>query len=69
MSNSIETINPFTEEKIKKYNLLTHGEAKLALENAEQSFNKWKLVDVAERAKLALSLARVVKLNPKVSKR
>jgi len=63
MSNSIETINPFTEEKIKEYNLLTHGEAKLALENAEQSFNKWKLVDVAERAKLALSLARVIEDN------
>ncbi|ARD44283.1 NAD-dependent succinate-semialdehyde dehydrogenase [Colwellia sp. PAMC 21821] len=65
MSNSIETINPFTEKKIKEYTLMTHDEAKGAVENANECFNKWKLVDVAERVKLANSLARVIKDNEK----
>lgn len=63
MSNSIETINPFTEEKLKKYSLLTHQEAKDAVDNANQCFEEWKLVPVAQRAKLANTLAKVIEDN------
>lgn len=63
MSNSVETINPYTEEKLKKYSLLTHQEAKNAVEKANQCFQEWKLVSVAKRAKLANALATVIENN------
>jgi succinate-semialdehyde dehydrogenase/glutarate-semialdehyde dehydrogenase len=63
MSKSVETINPFTEETLKEYSLLTHQEAKDAVENANKCFAEWKLVPVAQRAKLANSLAKVIEDN------
>jgi succinate-semialdehyde dehydrogenase / glutarate-semialdehyde dehydrogenase len=63
MSKSVETINPFTEETLKEYSLLTHQEAKDAVENANKCFEEWKLVPVAQRAKLANSLAKVIEDN------
>jgi succinate-semialdehyde dehydrogenase/glutarate-semialdehyde dehydrogenase len=63
MSKVIETINPFTEEKLKEYTLLSLDEANNAVVNADNCFAKWKLVTVAERAKLANSLAKVIADN------
>ncbi len=63
MSKVIETINPFTEEKINEYTLISYEEAEKAVENANNCFNEWKLVTVAERAKLANSLAKVLADN------
>jgi len=63
MSKSVETINPFTEETLKEYSLLTHQEAKDAVEDANKCFEEWKLVPVAQRAKLANSLAKVIEDN------
>jgi succinate-semialdehyde dehydrogenase/glutarate-semialdehyde dehydrogenase len=63
MSNIVETINPFTEKKLKEYTLMSHQEAKNAVENANVCFHTWKLVPVAERAKLANALAKVIENN------
>lgn len=63
MSNSIETINPFTEEKLTTYSLISHQAAKDAVNNAEECFNQWKLLPIAKRAKLAKSLAKVIEEN------
>lgn len=63
MSKSVETINPFTEQTLKEYSLLTHQEAIEAVENADKCFDEWKLVPIAQRAKLANSLAKVIEDN------
>lgn len=63
MSNSIVTINPFTEKKLKEYTLMTHKEAKDAVVNSNQCFDEWKLVPVSERANLAKALAKVIEEN------
>jgi len=63
MSNSIETINPFTEQTLNTYHLMSYQEAETAIENAHQCFEEWKLVPVAERAKLANALADVIEEN------
>ncbi|MDN2662278.1 NAD-dependent succinate-semialdehyde dehydrogenase [Psychromonas sp. 14N.309.X.WAT.B.A12] len=63
MSNSIQTINPFTEKQLKEYTLMSHQEAKNAVSNADDCFDEWKLVPIAERAKLANKLAEVIEEN------
>ncbi|WP_413693183.1 NAD-dependent succinate-semialdehyde dehydrogenase [Psychromonas sp. KJ10-2] len=63
MSNSIQTINPFTEKQLNEYSLLSHDEAKDAVANANDCFEEWKLVPIAERAKLANKLADVIEEN------
>lgn len=63
MSKVIKTINPFTEETLKEYTLMSYDEAKEAVQNADHCFEKWKLVTVAERAELANSLANVLADN------
>ena len=63
MSNSIVTINPFTEKKLKEYTLMTHKEAKDAVVNSNQCFDEWKLVPVSERVKFAKALAKVIEEN------
>ncbi|MBB1273113.1 NAD-dependent succinate-semialdehyde dehydrogenase [Psychromonas sp. SR45-3] len=63
MSNSIVTINPFTEQKLKEYTLMTHNEAKNAVVNSSECFEQWKLVPISERAKLAKALAKVIEEN------
>jgi succinate-semialdehyde dehydrogenase/glutarate-semialdehyde dehydrogenase len=57
MSNTRQKINPYTEETLKEYTLLSQQEAENAIENANNCFANWKLVPVEERAKLALALA------------
>ena len=63
MSNSVKTINPFTEQKLKEYTLMTHQEAVNAVEQSDQCFDQWKLVSVGNRAKLANELAKVIEDN------
>ncbi|GAA0819342.1 NAD-dependent succinate-semialdehyde dehydrogenase [Colwellia asteriadis] len=63
MSNSIETINPFTEKTLKRYTLMTHQEAEVCVEKANECFEEWKLVSVAQRVKLANALAKVIEEN------
>ena len=63
MSNSVKTINPFTEQKLKEYTLMTHQEAVNAVEQSDKCFDQWKLVSVGNRAKLANELAKVIEDN------
>jgi len=63
MSNTVETINPFTEKKLQTYSLLSHQEAKEAVGKADERFNQWKLVPLAERAELSNALAKVIQDN------
>jgi len=63
MTNSIQTINPFTEKKLKEYTLMNHQEAKDSVKNAHECFNEWKLIAVADRAKLAKALAKTIEKN------
>ncbi len=57
MCKTSETINPYTEEKLKTYNLLSSQEANQAVDNAHTCFKQWKLTTIEERAKLAMALA------------
>ena len=63
MTKQIKTINPFTENIIKEYTLLSEHEARGAVDKAHACFETWKLVSVKERAELALKLADVIEAN------
>lgn len=60
MSNSIQTINPFTEKTIKEYHLMDLEGAENAVEKSDDCFAQWTLVSVKERIKLANALAEVI---------
>jgi len=63
MSNSIQTINPFTEETLNEYNLMDLQGAKNAVNKSNDCFAEWKLVPVKQRIKLANALAEVIEKN------
>lgn len=63
MSNSVFTVNPLTEEKIREFSLLSKEEAIASVDKAHQCFESWKLVSVKERAALALKLANIIEAN------
>lgn len=60
MTNTVTTINPYTEHPIKEYRLLDEKAAQQAVDNADKCFQSWKLVSIKERAALALNLAKVL---------
>lgn len=63
MDNTAKTINPFTEETLNTYNLLSEQEAQNAVENAHTCFESWKLKTVKERGKLAFKFADILEEN------
>jgi succinate-semialdehyde dehydrogenase/glutarate-semialdehyde dehydrogenase len=63
MSDSVQTINPYTEETIKEYSLLSEKEASASIDSAHECFESWKLVSVKERAALAMKLADVIEAS------
>ncbi|CAM3653629.1 NAD-dependent succinate-semialdehyde dehydrogenase [Rheinheimera salexigens] len=63
MTTSITTINPFTEQPIQEYTLLSTKDAEQAIDNADTCFQTWKLTSLAERGKLANKLAKVLEDN------
>ena len=52
MSTTIQTINPFTSNQIKTYNLFKASEIESALDNAEKAFFNWKKIEISKRTKL-----------------
>ena len=60
MANSTTTINPFTEQPIKSYDLLSNAAAERAIDNADKCFASWKLTPLAKRAELAEKLAQII---------
>lgn len=63
MSKTSETINPYTEEKLQTYQLLSLQEANNAVDNADTCFQDWKFKPIEERAKLASALADTIEKN------
>ncbi|MFT2089902.1 NAD-dependent succinate-semialdehyde dehydrogenase [Paraglaciecola sp. 2405UD69-4] len=63
MSNSIQTINPFTEAPLQNYSLLSASEAESAVNHADDTFQNWKLVPLSKRVKLANALAEQIEHN------
>jgi len=57
MSNTVDTINPATEEKLQSYTLLNTEEANQAVDNAHEAFTQWRKTSLAERSKLLNALA------------
>ncbi len=57
MSNTVETINPATEQTLKKYTLLSTDEAKKAVDASHDAYTSWRKTSFAERSKLFNALA------------
>lgn len=58
--SSVTTTNPYTEQTIKSYQLLSETDAKNAVENADECFKQWRRTSIAHRAELAMKLADVI---------
>jgi|GEM_PF-2760680 len=63
MSNTITTINPYTEKNIETFTLLTQDQAKQKVDHADEAFQKWKLTSLDERCTLANKLADIIEKN------
>ncbi len=63
MSNTITTVNPYTEKNIKTFTLLTQEQAKNQVDSAHKAFLKWKLTSLDERCSLANKLADTIEKN------
>jgi len=63
MTKTSKTINPFTEQQLQEYTLLTEQQANDAVDNAHSAFDKWRKVPLSERSKLSLKLAEVIRNN------
>lgn len=63
MSNTVETINPYTEQKLQEYTLMSQQEAENAIVNANECFKEWKLLSVSVRSELANNMAKVIEDN------
>jgi len=57
MSNTVTTINPATEQKIQTYTLLSQQEAEQIVEKSHETYLKWRLSSMSERAKCLNKLA------------
>jgi succinate-semialdehyde dehydrogenase/glutarate-semialdehyde dehydrogenase len=57
MSNSVTTVNPFTEKNLQEYSLLTKSQAEEHIRLADECFQSWKLTSLSERSKLLNALA------------
>ena len=63
MSNTSTTYNPFTEEPIKEYQLMSKQDADNAIDNAHLCFESWRHQALKYRCALAANLADVIERN------
>ncbi|GAC12835.1 NAD-dependent succinate-semialdehyde dehydrogenase [Aliiglaciecola lipolytica] len=63
MTNTTQTINPYTEQVIQTYQLLNAKQANAAIDNAHKAFLSWKKVSKEKRAEQVLNLAKVIRDN------
>lgn len=56
-----ETVNPFTEEKISSYEILSTDEAMKCVEQAHAAFHKWCQVSVTDRAQVIERFATLLR--------
>lgn len=59
--NTVQTINPATNEVLKTYTLLSQSEITEKLQNAEDAFQDWKKTSFAERSELFRKLGLLLK--------
>ena len=58
---SIQSKNPYTEEIIDTYSELTEEEVQAKLAQAQSTFLSWRNTSIAERKKLMLNLAQIIR--------
>src|SRR5690606_33144285 len=61
----VKSINPYTGEDLAKFNELTKSEVNKKLKIADKTFENWRHTAFAERSKLMMNLAGVLKKNKK----
>ena len=52
MSETVNTVNPTTEQPVAEYTLMSEAEANQAVDSANTAFLSWKKTSFAERAKI-----------------
>lgn len=57
MSNTVDTINPATEQVINSYTLLSQDQAEQVIEKSHETYLKWRLTSFTERAQHLNKLA------------
>ncbi|WJG09949.1 NAD-dependent succinate-semialdehyde dehydrogenase [Aliiglaciecola sp. LCG003] len=57
MSNTVTTVNPYTEKNLSEYKLLSKSQAEHQIKLSDDCFQTWKLTSLSERAKLMHALA------------
>jgi succinate-semialdehyde dehydrogenase/glutarate-semialdehyde dehydrogenase len=63
---TIQSVNPFTEEVMKEFPLMTAPELNRQVQESREAFLAWRDVPVAERAKYAKKLAAVLRAEKRV---
>ncbi len=58
--STITTKNPYTQEDIKTYNLISDKELKQKLDLAEEQFQNWKSLQIKDRSKLLSNVAELL---------
>ena len=58
---AIETVNPATGKKIKKFKAMTKSEVDVIMDQSNKIFKKWKEISFADRAQLFHALAKDLK--------
>ena len=60
MANTVQTINPVTEETLQTYTLLSTEEANKAIDASHDAYTQWRKTSIEERGKLLHSLADTI---------
>ncbi len=58
--STITTKNPYTQENLKTYNLISDKELKQKLDLAEEQFQNWKSLQIKDRSKLLSNVAELL---------
>jgi succinate-semialdehyde dehydrogenase/glutarate-semialdehyde dehydrogenase len=58
--SAITTKNPYTQEDLKTYNLISDKELKQKLDLAEEQFQNWKSLQIKDRSKLLSNVAELL---------
>ncbi|MFC4740548.1 NAD-dependent succinate-semialdehyde dehydrogenase [Flavobacterium ponti] len=58
---SIQSINPYTLEKLKSFEEMNESEIEKAIAKADETYQKWKFTSFEERAKVLNKVASIIK--------
>ncbi|MCK5760449.1 MAG: NAD-dependent succinate-semialdehyde dehydrogenase [Candidatus Delongbacteria bacterium] len=61
----IKSINPYTEEIMAEYDLLTWEETTEKIKQSREAFSSWRETDIKDRVELLKKLAAVLRVNKK----